>query len=168
MEIRKKINLGSGNLIENSKEWINHDLIKHRKEIDITCDLNDTCFGTGIGIKVNDLYKEPLPRQIIGTFEEIKAWDVIEHLDDPINFMNNCWYLLKEGGTLHVKACGYQNTSYWIDITHKKGYHIDSFDYFVLGTDLEKEYSFYTSCKWKMLEKGYDRKQNVIVKLQKI
>lgn len=162
MEKRTKINLGAGNIIEDSNEWFNHDLTNHRKEIEVTFDLNGLFWSWECNIlgHINGLSPN--------YFTEIKAWDVIEHLEEPINFMNNCWDLLKEGGTLYLKACGYQNVSYYIDITHKKGYHINSFDYFDLSTDLGREYCYYTNKKWKILDKHYDRKQNVIVKLEKI
>jgi len=153
-----KLNIGCGNLPLDG--YINHDLVKHCKEIDVEFDLN---LKDWAGV----LKEEFIIRREITweDFDEIRAWDVIEHLEDPINFMDNCWDLLKKGGILHLKACGYQNESFYIDITHKKGYHIKSFDYFDPDTEIGKEYGYYTDKRWKILEKAYDRKFNVIIKL---
>jgi len=149
-----RINLGAGNQIE--KNYINHDLTKHRPEIDICFDLNDKSW-------LNDILRLDLCEKI--KFDEIKAFDVIEHLDDPINFMDNCWELLKPDGVLYLKACGWQNPNFWVDITHKRAFDIKSFDYFDPETEIGKEYGYYTSKRWKIINKNFDRRMNVIIKL---
>jgi hypothetical protein len=149
-----KLNLGSGNLP--LQGYINHDLVKHRPEIDITFDLNDPDWY----LKVWDVYGNEI--------KEIRAWDVIEHLSDPINFLNQCWEILPKDGELKLKACGWHNPNYWVDITHKKGYDLLSFDYLDPTTNLGKEYGYYTLKKWQIKEKGLDRNQNIIIKLSPI
>lgn len=161
-----KINLGAGNLIEEG--YINHDLESHRDEILICFDLNAKDWKD-----CDIFYKETKNVKALeteanfkkGEFDEIRAWDVIEHLNDPINFMNNCWDLLKKDGILHLKACGWQNPNFYVDITHKKAYDIKSFDYFDPDTSIGKEYGYYTDKRWKILEKDTDRKGNIIIKL---
>lgn len=154
-----KINLGAGNLIESG--YINHDLVKHRKEIELAFNLNDYKWPELYSLEHDQIC------YLTGKVDEIKAWDVIEHVDSVINFMDNCWDWLKDDGILHLKACGYSNESLYIDITHKRGFHIKSFDYFDPETQIGKEYGYYSSKKWKILEKSYDRKGNVIIKLRK-
>jgi len=169
-----KLNLGAGNIIEEG--YINHDLVKHRDEIELCFDLNDEDWSLSIDLwsamnnKPTQTDEKVEWSSDFDGFQEIKAWDVIEHINDPINFMDNCWDLLKTDGVLHLKACGYQNESFYIDITHKKGYHIKSFDYFSLDTEIGKEYNYYTSKKWKFLEgyPRYDRKGNVLVKMSPV
>jgi len=158
-----KLNLGCGNDIKEG--YINHDLRKHRKEVDLEFDLNIDDW-TELWIK-----EPPNIKRLVepNSFDEIRVWDVLEHLDDCINFMNNCWELLGEDGILDIKVCGYQNESFHIDPTHKKGYHVRSFDYFVPETPLGKSYGFYTDKKWNFIEHPhYDRKGNVIIKLTPI
>jgi len=152
-----KLNLGAGNFIEPG--YINHDIRKHRPEIDICFDLNGTDWTDLADSNYKRLVEE-------NQFDEIKAWDVIEHLDDPVNFMNNCWNILEKEGRLKMKACGWQNPNYWVDITHKKGYDIKSFDYFDPDTAIGKEYGYYTEKRWKIIEKHYDARKNVIIELE--
>ena len=148
-----KLNLGAGNDIQNG--YLNHDIIKHRPEVDVVFDLNEKDWS-----KFYNAYD----------FDEIRAWDVIEHLEDPINFMDNCWRLLKSDGILKIKACGWNNPNFYVDITHKRPYDIKSFDYFCVDTLIEKEYSYYTDKKWRYLDgfPKYDRKMNIIVEMTPI
>ena|SRR3989344_397730 len=143
-----RINLGAGNTI--LKDWFNHDIIKHRSEIDFAFDLN--------------LPEWPLKSD---SYDIVRAWDVIEHLENPLHFVNNCWKLLKPNGMLDVKACGWQNRNFWVDITHRKGFDIKSFNYFVPSTKEGKHANFYTDKKWNYI-KGYpryDKVKNVYVKM---
>jgi len=156
-----KINLGCGNDIKEG--YINHDIRKHRDDIDITFDLNEKNWIPLLEPSDNSYSLTHV------SFDEIRAWDVLEHLDSVINFMDNCWDLLKNNGVLDIKVCGYQNESFHIDPTHKKGYHIKSFDYFIPGTELGKEYGYYSDKRWTIVtEPHYDRKGNVMVKLTPI
>ena len=159
-QMKSKINLGCGNDISNPDIYINHDIRKHRPEIDVEFDLNYHSWLTaGRLLEITNIGRN--------LFDEIRALDVIEHLDDPINFMNNCWDLLKPDGILHIKACGWQNPNFWVDITHKKGYDIKSFDYFVPTTSIGIEYGYYTDKRWIYCEgyPKYDKHKNIIVKL---
>lgn len=168
----QKLNLGCGKdfLIG----YINHDLKKHDDGVDIIFNLNDKnwsgefrnefAFGPEPTEYADDNYTF-LPNQ----YNEIRAWDVIEHLNDPINFMDNCWKLLKKDGVLDLKACGWENPNFNVDITHKgHGYDMDSFDYFDPDTKLGQEYGYYTDKRWKILEKKYDKRKNILIKLTPI
>ena len=146
-----KLNLGAGNDV--LSEYTNHDLTKHRDDIDITWDLNEKNWS--------DFTK-------LHNFDEIRASDVIEHINDPINFMDNCWELMAKGGLLIIKACGWQNPNLHVDITHKRGYDIKSFDYFDPTTEIGSEYGFYTKKRWTIIEKHYDKRLNVIITLTPI
>lgn len=145
------LNLGAGNIIK--KGYLNHDITKHRSEIDFAFDLN--------------LPEWPL---VHDSFDRIMAIDVIEHVESPLNFMNNCWKLLKPDGSIFLKACGWQNPNFWVDITHNRGFDIKSFDCFVPSTKIGQGRSYYTDKKWTY-HKGYpiyDRRKNVWVKMAPI
>ncbi len=141
-----KINLGAGNDIQ--KGYVNHDRIKHRSEIEI-------CF---------DLEAFPWPLQD-NSYEEIRMWDVIEHMSNIIGVIDECWRVLKPNGLLTMKACGWKNENFWVDITHKKAFHRKSMDYFDPTTEIGKEYGFYTDKKWKIIEIT-EHKNNYYYKLK--
>jgi hypothetical protein len=58
--------------------------------------------------------------------------------------------VLKAGGVLHVRVPHYQSENTWLDPTHRRGFHLDSFDYFDPETSWGAKFGFYTQCKWKV------------------
>ena len=145
-----KVNLGAGNII--LAGYINHDISKHRKEIELVFDLEDKQWPV-----------------TAGEAEEIRAFDVLEHLEDVIGFMNNCWDWLGKGGILDMKVCGWQNPNAHVDITHKRpGFDIRSFDYFDPALSLGREYGYYTDKKWTILSNDYDRRKNIMIRMTPI
>ena len=162
-----KLNLGCGNDI--LEGYINHDLVKHRDDINYAFDLEDKDWYLQLGQIVKGL--DDLPVEVnIDLFDEIRAFDVLEHLNDPINFMDNCWELLKKDGILNIKVCGWQNPNFHVDPTHKHAYDIKSFDYFDPSTQLGQDYGYYTDKRWQIQDgyPKYDRRKNVIIKLKPI
>jgi len=149
--MKEKIEIGAGNRISDPIEWYNHDLIKHRPEIDIVFDLN----------------KFPYPLKD-NSMQVIRAYDVLEHIDNVIGFMNECHRIIKQGGVMELRVCGWKNPNGWVDITHKRLMDIKSMDYFDPTTDLGTQYNFYTDKKWKILFKSEDRKGNPVFKLEPI
>jgi hypothetical protein len=149
-----KINLGAGNDI--LEGYINHDITKHRPEIDVAVDLN------------LDNWREVFLKKYNEMFEEIRAYDVLEHLNDPIGFMDNCWALLQQGGRLKLKACGWQNPNFWVDPTHKHAYDLHSLDYFDDKTELGQRYGYYTDKRWHIISVNYDRHMNIIAEMEVI
>ena len=128
-----RINLAAGNEILGD-DWLNHDRIRHREEIDRDWDLN--------------LKEWPVSDE---TYDEVRAYDVLEHLDDIVAVMDEIWRILKPGGKFECKVCGWKNENYWIDITHRHAFTEKSMDYFDPETELGKEYNYYTAQKWKIL-----------------
>lgn len=149
--MKEKIEFGAGNRIQNPNEWINHDLIKHREEIDCVFDLN----------------KFPYPLDD-NSMQCIRAYDVLEHIEDVIGFMNECHRIIKKGGVMDLRVCGWRNPNAWVDITHKRLMDVKSMDYFDPSTDLGNQYSFYTPFKWHIISKNEDRKGNPVFRLEKI
>lgn len=160
-----KLNLGAGNDI--LKGYINHDLVFHSDKIDIVFDLEEKHWEVCVLFEKN-INKDFLIE--LDSLDEIRAFDVIEHISNPVNFMDNCWKLLKPDGILYLKACGWQNPNFWVDITHKKGYDIKSFDYFDPSTELGQDYGYYTDKRWQIQADypHYDRRKNIIIKLKPI
>lgn len=162
-----KLNLGAGNYIKQG--YINHDRTKHRPEIDICFDLNESIWAVEyLDDREKIGQKDGFCELENNKWEEIIAFDVIEHVDDVINFMDNCWELLRPDGVLHLKACGWKNPNFHVDITHRRAFDIRSFDYFDPTTELGKEYGYYTDKRWTILSKDHDRHGNILIKLKPI
>lgn len=71
-----------------------------------------------------------------GSIEEIKAWDVCEHLYSRIAFMGECWRILKPGGKLHITTPNAaKGGGYFQDSTHVSPYTINTFKYFCVRPD---------------------------------
>jgi SAM-dependent methyltransferase len=149
-----KLNLACG---PNPKEgYINHELTKFADYIDIWGDLNQKEWRFG-GWKTE-----------ITSIEEILAEDIIEHLPDTLNFMNNCWKNLVYGGKLIIRTPSYDAPFAWTDPTHVKVFTIDSFDFFDPTTAYGKYNIHLTDKKWKIIKKVKTKNKNLEIEMEKI
>lgn len=128
-----------------------HDLTKHRKEIEVVFDLN--------------LLNWPIEDE---SFDYVEAMDVLEHLDNPLQAINEIHRILRPNGIFYAKCCGWKNPNFHIDLTHKHAFDVHSMDYIDPETVSGKEYGYYTERKWKILLAEEDRNRNPHFKLQAI
>jgi len=91
---------------------VNHDRTAFAPYVDVAHDLN--------------VYPWPWPDN---TFGLVIAQDVLEHLDSFMAFFDECWRILRPGGRVDVRVPRYDHPNTWIDPTHRRGYHPESFDY---------------------------------------
>lgn len=151
----KILNLGCGNkfvVLEPGDTVVNHDRIKHRKEVDVVWDLNNLPW--------------PWPD---GSFDMIVACAVLEHLRlNLIESLNECWRILRPGGTLHIKLPFWKSDNSYIDPTHYWKFSLNSLDVFDPTTPFGHKYSFYTPYKWRITQrpKLNDAKTSFSAKLQ--
>ncbi len=133
------LNLGCGNeIIEGAT---NHDRHRHRKEVDQLWDLNLL----------------PWPWED-NSYKVIYAINVFEHLSlDMVQIMDECWRILKPGGKITVKVPNCEDpVACWGDPTHRRPYHIKSFELFDPERSPGKKiYDFYTSRKWELYRKEH-------------
>jgi len=134
------LNLGCGNrIIINA---INHDLYKHRPDVDITWDLNNLPW--------------PWPDN---SFDKIYAIAILEHLRlNLLESINECWRILKPGGIIKIKLPFWNHDNCWADPTHTRGYSLRVFDFFDTSKTYGTDYGFYTTRKWKIVERGWATK----------
>lgn len=113
--------------------------------------------GTKIVDIVLDMEKDDLP-YADGTVSEVYANSFLEHVDNLLHVMNECWRVLEPGGIFRgsVPVCG--TDSHWKDPTHRRCFVKDTFSYFS-GKSLWKEgspshpkYADYGFLAWDMLE----------------
>jgi len=64
------------------------------------------------------------------TVDEIRAWDVIEHLRSPINTMNEAFRVLKPGGKFDIIVPTTDGRGAWQDPGHVSFWNRNSFFYF--------------------------------------
>jgi SAM-dependent methyltransferase len=129
------LNIGCGNRIV--KGAIHLDLTKHRPEVDMVHDLNIL----------------PWPFED-ASFDKIIALAVLEHLDiDLVKSLNECHRILRPGGQVVLKLPLQSGFNAYDDPTHRWFFTLKSLDQFCPGTKRGKDYSFYTTLKWKYIKK---------------
>lgn len=115
-----RLNLGAGSRAE--KEFVNVDSYL-QPGIDIVHDL--------------DVFPWPWPDNSVSY---IKAFDVYEHVEYPLEFMAECHRILEPRGTLYIHTAHWKNQSSFNDPTHKRFLTENSFDYWIPGTSLNERY----------------------------
>jgi len=149
---RRILVLGAGN--HPSGNAVNHDITKHRPEIDVAHDLNNL----------------PWPWSD-SMFEAITAWAVLEHLQHNLMVsMNELWRIGAPGCILDVKLPYWRSEISYNDPTHAGHvYGVGVFDQFDPSTKRGSEYAFYTPCKWTILSCELNRGgTSVVAKLQSL
>lgn len=104
----KGLNLGCGSDIYHSTdkiEWLNVDCLK-LSGVDYVFDLN------------NKKWK----RFLDDIYDTIVMNDVLEHLDDPISAIRNCYRILKKEGELHIKVVYWNHKYSFSDFGHKHAF----------------------------------------------
>lgn len=67
-------------------------------------------------------------------FNAIIANHILEHIEVPVQFMNNCWRILKPDGVLSVKVPHYEHPTAYEDTTHVNFFTEKSFQMFTHST----------------------------------
>lgn len=124
-----KLNLGCGKDIKNG--YVNLDCVKL----------------AGVDV-VHDIEKTPYPFKA-GTFTEIYASHVLEHLTDLALVMEELCRISKKGGRIIIHVPYFSNPGAFGDPTHKRFFTYNTFDYFVEGGSL----SYYSSARVKIARK---------------
>jgi SAM-dependent methyltransferase len=93
---------------------------------------------------VHDLNRRPWPFPD-GRFDEVHAYDVIEHLDDVLGTMEEVHRVLKPGGRVFITVPHYSCSNAFTDPTHRHYFGWFSFDYFT-G---EHGHDYYTRVRFR-------------------
>lgn len=78
---------------------------------------------------IQDLSEEDWPWDS-NKFDVVYANHVLEHIPNPVNFMDECWRILKQDGMLVLKVPYYQHKTAFEDPTHCNFFTEDSFKMF--------------------------------------
>lgn len=85
-------------------------------------------------------------------FDEIHAWNVIEHLKDTISVMNELHRIAKKDALVHIRVPHFRSACLYEDITHQRGFAWRSFDIFTENGEIYGEYS---KKSFKIIERKY-------------
>jgi predicted SAM-dependent methyltransferase len=105
-------------------------------KLDLACGNRKTAGFVGVDCTktqdadiVHDLNKYPYPFED-NSVDEINCQHFVEHVDDLVKFMDECWRILKPEAKMNIVAPYYANMRAWQDPTHKRAISESSFLYF--------------------------------------
>lgn len=140
-----RINLGCGAVP--IKDWVNVDMV------DVP----------GVNV-VHDLDSFPWP------FEDevahaIQAFDVFEHVNDPLGFMAECWRVLGNGHHLFIHTSYWKSENSYTDPTHKRFCTERTFDYWIRGTDYHARYgpAYSRGCDFQLMDLRVDGQELAVI-----
>lgn len=105
----------------------------------VNTDRSLALFKNGYTDVVVDCDKDPWPLSS-DSAELIRAFDVFEHVEDPILFMRECHRILKDGGILDIHTSHWKTENSYTDPTHKRFCTERTFDYWIAGTEYNLRY----------------------------
>lgn len=109
---------------------------------------------------VHDLNVLPWPFAE-SSFDEVHAYDVIEHLADVIKTLEEIHRVTRSGGTLTVHVPHYSSDGAFTDPTHRQYFSVRTFDYVTEG----HPQAFYTRARFRVLERAIVFRPTVVNKL---
>ena len=77
---------------------------------------------------VVDVTKKPWPLPS-DWFEEVHAYDVVEHVDDVLAFFEEVHRVSKPGALIHISVPHFSCSNAFTDPTHRHYFGLESFDY---------------------------------------
>lgn len=126
MKMKKILNIGCGD--KPIKGAINLDWIK-QKGVDV----------------VHNIEKTPWPFKK-NEFDEVYAYNILEHVDNFMPIMEEIHRILKPNGLLIVSGPYYMHKDTFTDPTHRRGFTTKSFQYF----EKECNLNFYTKARFRV------------------
>jgi SAM-dependent methyltransferase len=130
-----KLNLGSGNEI--LEGYINHDIFSL----------------PGID-SVHDLNVFPWP-WADGSMAEVRALNVLEHLDNFMLAIEEIYRILKPSGKCYISVPYWNSWCAAADPTHKRGFHEITFSFFDPESDYGRERAYYSKAKFSIEDERF-------------
>jgi SAM-dependent methyltransferase len=130
-----KLHLGCGHIIK--KGWINHDIVQL----------------PGVDI-VHNLTEFPWPWDD-GIFDEIYMDNVLEHLPETTQTLEELWRIMKPGGTIFIGVPYWNSFEAWGDPTHERLFSEELFEFYDPTTWRGANRSYYSKAKFKIEEIGF-------------
>jgi SAM-dependent methyltransferase len=89
-------------------------------------------------------------------FNEVWAYDILEHIIDVIPVIDEIHRVLKPGGLLKIHTSNYKFPNAFRDPSHYHFFTLESFDYWDPTTPIGQKYGFYSSNRFKIIERKLD------------
>lgn len=70
----------------------------------------------------------------------VRAYDIFEHINCPLEFMRECWRVLKDQCALELHVSYWKSENAYTDPTHKRFCTEKTFDYWIPGTPFYERY----------------------------
>ena len=125
---KNKLHLGCGHNIKSG--WINHDLID-LPGVDVVFDLN----------------KYPWPIED-NSIDEIWAKDVLEHLPNTINVMNEIYRITKPASKIYIAVPYWNSWEAITDPTHISQFNEYTFDFFDPESSTCRNREYYSNARF--------------------
>lgn len=88
----------------------------------------------------------PLPSNY---FRHIRAMDVLEHLENPVNFLEEIHRVAEPGATVEIKAPHFTSADVGGDLTHKRGVSVTALDDFTA----DAQWEFLSNARFRFLDR---------------
>jgi SAM-dependent methyltransferase len=97
---------------------------------------------------VHDLNFTPWPFAD-STFDEVQAFDVLEHLNDVVRALEEIHRISRHGATVHVTIPHFSSANAFTDVTHRHWFGWRSFDPFVEVAGNPHELAHYSQARFR-------------------
>lgn len=114
-------------------------------DVEIVCDLN-----MGIPLRAD-------------AFDEVIASDIVEHVLDVFELMEEIHRVMKKKARLKVRTTYWKSENAYTDPSHLHFFTERSFDYFDPNTEFGRKYSFYTKTKLRILDRHMNGQEQVFL-----
>lgn len=100
-------------------------------------------------------------------FLNVYAYDIVEHLDEVVDVVNEIWRVLKIEGVLYIHTNHYKYENAFTDPTHKHFFSMNSFDFWDDETMFGTKYPHYADGRIFRIETKMEDGQEIFIKMIK-
>ena len=91
------------------------------------------------------VFPRPLPDN---AFDEVRLWDVLEHLPDTIGTIEEIWRVCRDGAVVDIRVPYWNSRWAWMDPQHQRAFHERTFDYFDPATKQGGKRTYYSHARF--------------------
>jgi SAM-dependent methyltransferase len=103
---------------------------------------------------VHDLGTLPYPFPD-NTFDEVVAFNILEHLPNTIGVLEEIWRITRPGGVLHLRVPYWNSLDGITDPTHVRWFNQYTFQFFDPTTERNKRRSYYTRARFRIADEAF-------------